>query len=176
MLSLLWMLAACAPPPYTPADSGPVDDGLPSIAFTWPLPETSWTGCVVATVDIKNFDLITPVPDMPVVPGQGHWHVLHPDGPSGYDLCDKPYCVAHFEEMEGGPVNAFLTAALAGNDHQPIYDGNGDPIEVTMPLTFNAGACEEGLGSEAYDTGAGDTGAGDTGAGDTGDTGADSGA
>lgn len=167
MLVLLSLLAACAPPPYTPPDTDAADDGQPSIAFTWPEPETSWTGCVVATVEIKNFELVTPVMDLPVVAGQGHWHVLHPNGPNGYDVCDKPYCVAFFEALKGGPVNDFLKATLVGNDHQPIYDTNGDPFEATMPLTFNGGECAEALGGTSYDTGMSDTGMGDTG-GDSG--------
>ena len=150
-LTFLGLLAGCAPPPYTPPDTAASTP--PSIEFTRPLPETTLTGCVVATVNIQNFELVDFNEHPDPVEGEGHWHILHPAGPNTYDVCLKPYCVAHFEALENGPVSDFLVAALAGNDHQPIYDEANEPIQATIPATFVGGECEESLGSEPYDTG-----------------------
>lgn len=158
----LALLLGCAPPPYTPPDTGSTD---PSIAFTWPLPETELTGCVVATVNVQNFSLVDFRTHPDPVEGEGHWHVEHPAGPDTYDVCDKPWCVAHFELLENGPVNDYLRANLVGNDHQQLYDANQQPVTAAMAATFLGGECAEALGTEAYE----DTG--DTGGWDTGDTG-----
>lgn len=140
---VLLSTSACAPPPY---DTGATASTEPSIAFSWPEAEGEYTGCVVATVNIANFRLVDFATHADPVDGEGHWHLEHPAGPSTYDVCTRPYCVAHFEALEGGPVADFLVAALATNDHQAVLDADGNRIETRLPATFTGGTCDEALG------------------------------
>lgn len=187
--ALFLLTTACAPPPYTPpaddtsgvdtsggetgdsgesADTTPPDTD-PHIEFTWPPAASTLVGCVVATVNVTNFEIVDPNTKghEDPVDGEGHWHLLHPAGPGTYSACYRPYCVGHFEELGEEPVQDFLRARLVDNDHHDIFDDNGLSYETSLEMTFLGGACAEALGGEGY--GGGNDTAWDTG-GDTGDT------
>jgi hypothetical protein len=152
MFSVALLLGGCAPPPYTPD----VVDTRPRITITWPLPESTAAGCVIATVDVENFTLVAPGGSMD--PGVGHYHLLTP---AGYDTCYAPYCIADFTSMQTDQQGE-LRALLVDSQHQAVLDENGDPYESSILFNYEASPdCAMSGGAAHYDTG--DTGGHDTG-------------
>lgn len=149
------LLAACAPPPYVPADTsltGGSDTGLSGeldIGFTWPPNEISVTGCVTVVVDYSGITLTDPKENPEPAEGQGHYHVSFADA---YALCMAPYCLIDFDPdtdtaTDGVTGLVTLTAQIMDNAHQPILDDAGDPVSDTLFVNVTAGECAEGSGS-----------------------------
>ena len=133
----------CAPPPGSTE---------PSVVVTWPMPETTVVGCTIVTVDVNNL-LLTDFHDSTAdVLGEGHYHVIAPDG--DYTSAYAPYVLMRFEDI-GGPVSAYLTVRLINNVHLPLLDPDGDFYEYEVPLNFEPGPCEEfqDAGDSAGDSG-----------------------
>lgn len=145
---LLFVLLGCAPPPL-PAEDTAVVDTTPSIAITWPLPESEVSGCQIVTVQVENFNLVE-FPGDEVITGEGHYHILHP---AGYSACYAPYCEIDLSEVTE-TTEPYLTAVLAYTDHSDVLDEDGQRIEHQIPITFVPGTCA---------TGGGDTGGMDSG-------------
>ena len=139
----LVLLAACSPPPYTALDTGSVE---PSIEVTWPLPESTVTGCTVVTVEVKNLTLTDFATNTEDVPGEGHYHVFTP---LGYTAVWTPYALIPFEEIPDTLDN--LTVQLVNNVHEPLTDKNGDLYEYQVPLHYLPGDCTE-FGATPTDT------------------------
>ncbi len=146
------LLTGCAPPPYTPPDTGSTE---PSITVTWPLPESTAVGCTVVTVEIKNLTLTDFATNTTDVPGEGHYHVTTP---LGYTPVYTPYALISWLDQIPDS-NADLTVQLVNNIHEPLLDANGDPYQVTIPLHYVPSATCAEFGSTptdtAYDSGMG---------------------
>ena len=135
LLTGLLTSVACAPPPYdTSAPS-------PGISITWPPAETEAMGCTVVTADVLNFEVIDPAEtDGKPHEGQGHYHVVRKVTPPGYTMCTAPFCIADFSDITTDQQSE-LQAVLVGNDHQPLEDADGQPIQSTILFSFKAGEC-----------------------------------
>lgn len=145
---------ACAPPPYKPPgggadDSGAdaADDGRPRFEVLWPPQERTLTGCAMFVIDVDNLDLIEPAMEPPPVnvDGEGHWHV---SSASSYTPCGKPYCLVSFEGIPDGPEP--FAVSLMNNDHSPILDEDGDPLEQVVLIDVVGGECSTGTPSASY--------------------------
>lgn len=153
--SLFAVVSGCAPPPYTPVDTGSTE---PSVTVTWPLPETTAVACTVVTVEVRNLTLTDFATHVDDVPGEGHYHVTTP---LGYTAVYTPYALISW--LTGiNESDDTLTVQLVNNMHEPLVDADGDAYEYKVPLHYVPGeSCAE-FGSTptdtAYDT-AGDTAA-----------------
>jgi hypothetical protein len=142
---LLLLPSACTPPPYlgdTGAavdDSGPADT-TPRITITWPAPESEVVACTLVLVEFQNFTIhpFDPlVGDPPDADGEGHWHAYW----SGTYLGSyAPYLLVDMSDLE--PGGYVITAELEGNEHDPVLDDNGDPIQDTVAVNLVAGDCQ----------------------------------
>jgi hypothetical protein len=140
-MMLLLVLVACAPPPL------PAVDDTPSIEITWPPPESDVTGCETVSVTVKNFDLVEFPSTDENADGEGHYHIIHPNG---YSPCYKPFCLVDLTGLES-TTEPYFTATLTYTDHTEVLI-DGVRIEHQIPINFVPGGdCA---------TGGGDTGGG----------------
>ena len=141
------LLTGCAPPPWpdeaeTPdsADTAAADT-TPRIDIVYPAPEEDIVACSMVVIEMTNFEIQTYVgfgdEGPPDEDGKGHWHVYWG---STYTGCYTPYCLADFTGMEDGGY--VITAELEQNQHEPVLDDAGDPIQDTVAVNLTSGTCE----------------------------------
>ena len=152
-IATLALFAGCAPPPYEPGDTSPVEDTspvddtapaedtAPSLKIVWPAPEAAVTGCAMLVVEVTNVELTDFMISLDPVEGQGHYHVLYEGG--RYAPCSTPYCLIDMD-VAG---YSYVEVHLVGNDHTPLLNEDDKPIVEGLPLNVSIGECTLGTPS-----------------------------
>ena len=114
LLSLLVVLAACAPPPI---DTAQIDGGgTPSIEIIFPDSDDDKVYCstFMIAVQIDDFEVVPADKDAPITEGIGHWHLLDEGQKYLIAITDQFYFLeAPLEDGRRG-----LYAELVAENHQ----------------------------------------------------------
>ncbi len=127
-LVLLIFLVGCKP--KTVGDS---DDGLPHIRVISPASGSTIPTCLRMTVEVDNFEIVSPVDHQDLVDGQGHWQMQIDDLPLLVP-CEALECAFSIEGLDDGPVS--VVAVLADNTYVPITDADGANVQDSVSYTL----------------------------------------